>query len=99
MPTIAATRYAHALAEDIADALRAAPHAAGRVTVREDIDAGTWAVRVTIGRTWYELLMPAPGALYSLWRRGRWLGGLGLATDAAPVDVALAMLRRIEQTL
>ncbi|MGX4657117.1 hypothetical protein ACWCHM_26210 [Micromonospora sp. SCSIO 07396] len=99
MPTIAAVRYAHALAEDIADALRAAPHAAGRISVREDVDAGTWAVRVTAGRTYYDLLMPGPGAVYSLWRRGRWLGGIGLTTDATPVDVALTLLRRIEQTL
>jgi hypothetical protein len=99
MQAIATSKYAEALANDIAAALNAAPQAAGRVDVCEDALAGTWAVRVTVNRVRYELLMPAPGAQYSLFRRDRWIGGMHLSTDAAPVDVALALLDRIAQTV
>ncbi|WP_341719879.1 hypothetical protein QQG74_09335 [Micromonospora sp. FIMYZ51] len=96
----ATAKYAEALAHDIADALNHAPHAAGRVTVRYDRAAETWTVRVTIGRAnRYDLAMPAAGAMYALWRNGTWLGGLHLCTDAAPIDVATALLDRIAQTV
>lgn len=94
----ATAKYAEALANDIAAALNAAPHP-GTVQVRYDRAAETFAVRVTIARTKFDLCMPANGALYGLFRNGTWLGGMHLNTDAAPVDVAVAMLRRIETTI
>ncbi len=94
----ATAKYAEALAHDIAAALNTAPHP-GTVAVRYDRAAETWAVRVTIGRAKFDLTMPAPGALYGLFRNGTWLGGINLNTDAKPVDVAIAMLGRIETTI
>lgn len=96
----AASKYAEALAHDIADALNIAPQAAGRVAVYFDRDAETWAVRVTVN-AWqrYDLLMPAPGALYALFRNERWIGGMSLRSDAAPVDVAAALLARLAQAV
>lgn len=96
--TTATAKYAEALAADIADALNAAPHP-GAVAVRYDRAAETWAVRIVIARTKFDLIMPAAGAMYGLFRNGTWLGGINLHTDAAPVDVAIAMLRRIETTI
>ncbi len=94
----AAAKYAEALAHDIAAALNAAPHP-GTVTVRYDRAAETCAVRFTIGCAKFDLTMPAPAALYGLFRNGTWLGGINLNTDAQPVDVAIAMLRRVETTI
>ncbi len=88
-------KYAEALAHDIAAALDAAPHP-GAVAVRYDRAAETWAVRITVARRRFDLIMPAAGAMYGLFRNGTWLGGMNLNTDAAPVDVAIARLRRIE---
>lgn len=99
MQATANSKYAEALAHDIADALNAAPHAAGFVNVHFDNDAETWAVQVTVDRSRYDLLMPAPGAIYALFRDNRWLGGMQLRTDAAPIDVALALLDRISQAI
>lgn len=95
---IATAKYAEALANDIADALNAAPNA-GKVAVRYDRAAETWAVRITVARTKFDLVMPAAGAMYALFRNGSWLGGMNLNTDATPVDVAITLLRRIETTI
>ncbi|MFJ8690240.1 hypothetical protein [Micromonospora wenchangensis] len=97
--TSADTKYAEALAHDIADALNTAPHASGRVTTHYDDIADTWAVRITIRRQRYDLTMPSSGAIYGLFRNNQWLGGINLRTDAAPADVAAAMLTRISQTI
>jgi hypothetical protein len=94
MQTAANAKYAGALAHDIADALNAAPQATG-VQVYYDRAGETYGVRVRVGRDRYELLMPAPGAMYALFRNRAWLGGVNLSTDAAPVDVAIALLDRI----
>lgn len=93
-------KYAEALAHDIADALNVAPQAAGRVAVRFDQDAETWAVRVILNR-WqcYDLLMPAPGAQYALFRNERWIGGMNLRSNAVPADVAGTLLARIAQAV
>lgn len=96
---LADDKRAEALAHEIAEALQLAPQSAGRVRVYRDDVADTWAVRVRIARLRYELTMPAPGALYGLWRNGTWLGGMNTGTDAEPVDVATAMLHRIAVTL
>lgn len=98
MQATATRKYTEALAHDIASALNAAPHAANRVKVYEDHDANTHGVRVTINRNRYELLMPAAGAKYALFRNGCWLGGMNLNTDATPIDVAQALLDRIDHT-
>lgn len=98
MPTTADAKYSEALAEDIAAALNAAPHPF-RVAVRYDRAAETHAVRVTtLGRK-YDLLIPAPGAYYALFRDGAWLGGMNVTTEALPVDVAGALLDRIALTI
>jgi hypothetical protein len=48
----------------------------------------------------YELLMPAPGAIFALFRNGTWLGGISHRLGQAdPRQVALALLDRIGQTL
>ncbi len=99
MQATATTKYTEALAHDIADALNAAPQSTGRVTVYFNKDANTYAVQVRINRTRYDLTMPAPGAMYGLFRRNAWIGGVNLNTDAQPVDVARSMLARISQTL
>jgi hypothetical protein len=98
MQTTATAKYSEALASEIADALNAAPHAAGRVTIYYDTAADTHGVQIRVGRTRYELLIPAPGSMYALFRNGSWCGGMNLATTAQPVDVALAMLDRIAAT-
>jgi hypothetical protein len=99
MPTMtAAAKYSEALATDIAAALNAAPHAPA-ATVRYDRAAETHAVRVNLVGHCYDLLMPAPGAMYALFRDGGWLGGMHLTTDAAPGDVAIALLGRIADTI
>lgn len=98
MQTTADTKYSEALAEDIAAALNAAPHPF-KVVVRYDRAAETHAVRVACVGHRYDLLMPAPGAMYALFRDGAWLGGMNLTTDAAPVDVAMALLDQIALTI
>lgn len=99
MPTTTATaKYSEAIAADIAEALNAAPHPF-KVAVRFDPAAETHAVRVTLVGHRYELLIPAPGAHYALFRDGGWLGGMNLTTSALPVDVASALLDRIALTI
>lgn len=99
MPTTSAdAKYSQALADEIAAALNAAPHPF-RVAVRYDRVAATHAVRVTVDRHRYDLLIPAPGAHYALFRDGAWLGGMNLTTEALPIDVASALLDRIAFTL
>lgn len=98
MQNTATAKYAEALAHDIAGALNTAPQATG-VSVYYDRDAETHGVRVKVGRDRYALLMPAPGSQYALFRNNRWLGGMNIGTDAAPVDVARALLGRIAATI
>ncbi len=98
MQATVTAKYSEALASEIADALNAAPHAAGRVTVYYDTAADTHGVQIRAGRARYELLIPAPGSMYALFRNGTWCGGINRSTDAQPVDVALAMLNRIAAT-
>jgi hypothetical protein len=96
---LADDKRAEALAHEIADALRQiAPDAPIRVSVYRDEVADTWAVRVTADRVRYELLMPAPGALYALFRR-RVYTGFGVRSDETPEAVVAALLLRIGQTL
>lgn len=100
MQATADRKYAEALANDIADTLRNAPGASKHIRVRFDKAADTWVVRITINqRNRYELLMPAVGALYGLFRNGTWCGGLNQRSDAAPIDVAISLLDRISQTI
>lgn len=94
MDTTATTRYQEALAHDIADALNT-PRLAANATVHYDRAAETWAVRIKAGRNRYDLLMPAPAAMYGLFRNDTWLGGMNLNTDACPCTVAEVMLDRI----
>lgn len=97
--TVAAAKYAQALADEIAAALNAVPHPGVKVAVRFDRAADTHAVRVTFDGHRYDLPIPAPGAHYALFRDGAWLGGMNLTTDALPVDVAIALLDRIAATI
>jgi hypothetical protein len=102
MTSVADRKYAEALACEIAAVLTAAPAAArhsAAVCTRYDAAAGTFAVRVRLGRRFYDLVMPAPGAYYGLFRGHTWIGGMGLTSNADPVDVAARFLDRIEQTL
>lgn len=102
----AKAKYQEALAHEIAEALKTAPQAAGRVETYYDEAGNTWAVRVCIDDTRYELLMPAPGALYSLFCNGTWLGGISrnghwgspVTSASSPVEVAIALLERIGAT-
>lgn len=100
MPTTTAdAKYSKALAAEIAAVLDAGPHTGVNVAVRFDRAAGTHAVRVTFDGHRYDLPIPAPGAHYALFRDNAWLGGMNLTTDAAPVDVAIALLDRIAETI
>lgn len=100
-PTDPAGKAAHARARAIADVLRTAPQGKvpGRVTVRYDREGETWGVRLHLAGQRYDLLMPAPGALYPLWRNRGWLGGMGLRAEAPASEVAIRLLTRIEETL
>ncbi len=101
MTSVAEQKFGEALATEIAAILTAAPAAirfGSAVNVRYDQAAETYAVRVRLGRLYYDLVMPAPGACYALFRRNTWLGGMNLTSDANPVDVATRFLDRIEQT-
>ena len=95
------TKYAEAFAHDIAEVLRSAPQAAAvQVEVYDDPQGEGPAVRVRAGRTVFELLMPAPGAMFALFRNGAWHGGIGLRiSDADPRQVALALLTRMGRAL
>jgi hypothetical protein len=100
MPTTTAdAKYSKALADEIAAALDPGPHAHAEVVVRFDRAADTHAVRVTFDGHRYDLLMPAPGAHYALFRDGAWLGGMNLTSHAVPVDVAIALLDRVAETI
>lgn len=95
MQSTADTKRAEALATEIADQLR--PD--GPVDVYYDRAAGTYGVRLVLGGDRYELLMPAPGALYPLLRNGAWCGGMNLRSEATPVQVALRLLGRMAETI
>lgn len=90
---VTAAKHAEALAHDIADTLNVAPTIGARATF--DHDANTWAVALTRNGHRYDLLMPAPGAHYSLFRDGAWCGGINLRSDANPSDATAALLGRI----
>lgn len=97
--TTADTKYADAFAHEIADLLAATKPAGAQVESYYDAEGQCPAVRVLIDRTRYELLMPAPGAIFALFRGGRWLGGIGLRLgQAEPREVADALLRRIDES-
>ena len=81
-----AAKYAEALAHDIADTLNG-PLGENYARAAYDHDAGTWAVSITHLGDRYDLLMPAAGVRYSLFRNEEWLGGINLTTDAAPGEV------------
>lgn len=89
-----AEKWAEALAEEIADEIR--PH--GTAEAYYDREAQALGVRLADGQDRYELLIPAPGAVYALFRNGRWLGGMGLRTDAAPAELARRLISRIIET-
>ncbi|MDM4723501.1 hypothetical protein QTQ03_29425 [Micromonospora sp. WMMA1363] len=97
----AETKYAEAFAHEVAEVLRSAPQsAAARIEVYHDADAQTPAVRVRITRVRYELLMPAPGAIFALFCNGTWLGGISHRFGQVdPRQVALALLDRMSQSL
>ena len=96
MQTLPDAKYTEAFAEDIADQLRAAGNGAP-VQVYFDAEAMTWGVRIVVnGQGRYELLMPAPGAIFSYWVNGRFVGGMGMRLgDAGPAEVALRFLKLI----
>lgn len=99
-------KYAEALAADIAAELSSAPRLAG-VEAYYDEAAKTHGVRAHVDHFRFEVLMPTPGSIFEFRRNGVWLGGLFrnssrdllTATHASPVDVALAMLDRISETV
>jgi ADP-heptose:LPS heptosyltransferase len=99
MPTTATAKYSEALAQEIAAPITRAVHGVAKVTVRFDRLAETHAVRVAFTGRRYDLLIPAPGACYALFRDDAWLGGMNLTTDALPADVANALLDRIAATI
>lgn len=97
--TTADTKYADAFAHEVAELLGAAKPAGTQVESYYDPGGQCPAVRVLIDRTRYELLMPAPGAIFALFRNGRWLGGMGLRLGQAdPGQVADVLLWRISQS-
>jgi hypothetical protein len=93
-------KYAEAFAHELGELLEASRPTSARVEVYHDREAETPAVRVQIGRTRYELMMPCPGAIFALFRNGTWLGGMGLRLGQAdPGRVAAALLDRIGEHL
>jgi hypothetical protein len=97
--TTADTKQATAFAHELAELLDDTKPARAQVESYYDPDGECPAVRVLIDRMRYELLMPAPGAIFALFRNGRWLGGMGLRLGQAdPGQVADVLLWRISQS-
>jgi hypothetical protein len=93
-------KYAEAFAHELGALLEATRPAGARVEVYHDTDSQSPAVRIRIGRTRYELMMPCPGAIFPLFRGGTWLGGMGLRLGQAdPGRVAEVLLARIGEHL
>jgi hypothetical protein len=100
MTSEADRKYAEAFAHELAELLEATRPAGARVEIYHDPEAQTPAVRVRIGRTRYELMMPCPGAIFALFRNGTWLGGMGLRLGQAdPGRVAAVLMERIGENL
>ena len=83
-------------ANEIAAAVRATG-TTGKVAIRYNRHAETYAVRVTLGAgNFWDLLMPASGSLYPLFHRNQWAGlGVEIRQGAPAADVARALINRI----
>lgn len=86
-------KHAEALAHEIADILRAS---GTDPAVVFDTYLGSYAVQLDhVDGHRYLLTMPAPGAIYGLFRDGAWRGGMGCRSDVKPRQVAASFFRRI----
>jgi hypothetical protein len=88
----AETKWAEDLAEKIAAEID------GPAEPYFDREAQAVGVRLSDGSNLYQLLIPGPGALYALFRNDKWLGGMGLRSDAAPAQVARRLIERVIET-
>lgn len=85
-------KHSEALATEIAECIT---NSGIPAVVSYSLDAGTHLVEVDHLGDRYDLAMPAPGALFALWRNGAWLGGMNVRGGATPQEVTAALIRRI----